>query len=72
MLDTMVSELISQKLVDNEESLKSFILNDDELIINGIKQNAEIHQRFKSKYLKTGPNRISFQNQDGFKKISLD
>lgn len=52
MQDDVIEELGNAGVVTDKNDL-SFKLGDDELIVNGVKQPAELHQRLKSKYLKT-------------------
>jgi beta-lactamase regulating signal transducer with metallopeptidase domain len=55
-------ELVDEHLVKDRESLKTFSLNNDEMIINGVQQPAEVHQRFKAKYLKTPTDQYNLVN----------
>ena len=52
MQDEVIEELSNAGLVKDKDDL-SFKLGDDELIVNGVKQPADLHQKLKSKYLKT-------------------
>lgn len=52
MQDDVIEELGNAGLVKDKDDL-SFKLGDDELIVNGVKQPADLHQKLKSKYLKT-------------------
>jgi bla regulator protein blaR1 len=47
----VIDELIQAGLVKDKESL-SYRLSDEELIVNGTKQSAELHRKLKAKYLK--------------------
>lgn len=47
----LVGELTAAGLVKDKESL-SYKLGQDELIVNGVKQPADFHQKLKAKYLK--------------------
>jgi bla regulator protein BlaR1 len=55
-------EIVDEHLVKDRESLKTFSLNNDEMIINGVKLPAEVHQRFKAKYLKSPTDRYNLVN----------
>lgn len=44
-------ELLKDGIINNTNKL-SYKLNKDDLIVNGVKQDAGIHQKYKSKYLK--------------------
>jgi hypothetical protein len=48
----MVTELISEKLIENRIALTSLTLDNKELIINGVKQSDVMQQKFAAKYLK--------------------
>lgn len=58
----IMAEIVSEHLVKDRESLKTFTLNNDELIINGVKQPAEVHQRFKDKYLRSPDEQYNIAN----------
>jgi bla regulator protein BlaR1 len=45
------ADLINLHVVANPEEIKSFSLNKETLIVNGIRQPAEVHRHFKVKYL---------------------
>lgn len=46
----VIDDLASAGLVKDKDNL-SFKLGDDELIVDGVKQSAELHQKLKAKYL---------------------
>lgn len=48
--EAVIEELANAGLVKDKNDL-SFKLGDDELIVNGVKQSAELHQKLKAKYL---------------------
>lgn len=52
VFEQMVTELISEKLVESRNGLTSLMLDNKELIINGIKQSDSMQQKFAAKYLK--------------------
>ncbi len=52
LYEQMISELISDKLLENRGALTSLTLDNKELTINGVKQPDAIHQKFSAKYLK--------------------
>jgi hypothetical protein len=72
LLEEMINEVVKEKMADSKESVKSIILDDTELIVNGIKQSGTLHTKFKAKYLKKSGSRISYKNSGGFKGISFD
>jgi bla regulator protein BlaR1 len=46
------AELVNEHVVANTDDIKSFSLNKESLIVNGIRQSAEVHRYFRDKYLK--------------------
>lgn len=72
LLDEMLDEVVKEKLVENKEALKSLILDDNEFIVNGIKQSDALHSKFKTKYLKTSRARINYKNSGEFRGVSVD
>ncbi|MEP7374668.1 MAG: hypothetical protein ABI675_14835 [Chitinophagaceae bacterium] len=72
LLNEMIDDVIKEKLVENKEALKSLVLDDSELIVNGINQPDSLHSKFKTKYLKSNHRRINYRNSDGFRGMSVD
>jgi hypothetical protein len=72
LMEAMINEVVTEKMADNKEAIKSLILSDTELLVNGIKQSDSLHNKFKTKYLKKAGNRISYKNSGGSKGISID
>jgi bla regulator protein BlaR1 len=73
--DGVISELTQAGLVKDKESL-SYRLSDDELIVNGEKQPAELHRKLKAKYLKElGDKKFelmyNYNNQNGHIKTGI-
>ena len=62
IIKAIMIELVDEHLVKDRESLKTFSLNNDEMIINGVQLPAEVHQRFKAKYLKSPTDRYNLVN----------
>ena len=48
----IISDLIDEHIIQNESDLSSYVLSNDELIVNGTKQPAAMHQKFKEKYVR--------------------
>jgi colicin import membrane protein len=72
LYEAMIEEVVSEKLVENRNAIKSLTLDENELIINNEKQPAAVHQKFKSKYLKDGKGRIRYGNSGTYRGISVD
>ncbi|MBO9614860.1 MAG: peptidase M56 BlaR1 [Dyadobacter sp.] len=62
----VIEELTGAGLVKDKDDL-SFKLSDDELIVNGEKQSADLHQKLKAKYLNDGGDKKStmYYNYNG-------
>ena len=52
MYDQMITELISDKLLESRGALNSIVLDNNEFSINGIKQTDAIQQKYAARYLK--------------------
>jgi len=64
--EAVIEELAGAGLVKDKDEL-SFKLSDDELIVNGEKQSADLHQKLKAKYLNDGGDKKStmYYNYNG-------
>jgi hypothetical protein len=72
LMNEMIDEVIKEKLVENKEALTSLVLDENELIVNGTKQPASLHSKFKTKYLKGSHRQINYRNSGGFRGMSVD
>jgi hypothetical protein len=52
-VESIINELIAAKIIKGKNELKSLSLNVTELLVNGVKQPAAIHQKLKDKYVKS-------------------
>jgi beta-lactamase regulating signal transducer with metallopeptidase domain len=57
----VIMDLKSAGTINDDENL-SFSLNNNELIVNGKKQPAELHEQLKSKYLKSPKDHINYSS----------
>ncbi|MEO8110033.1 MAG: M56 family metallopeptidase [Ginsengibacter sp.] len=48
----IISDLIDEHIIKNESDLSSYVLSNDELIVNGTRQPGTIHKKFKDKYVR--------------------
>ena len=48
----IIADLVTEKIVKDKNDLQWFGLTDTELIVNGVKQPADIHQKLKEKYMR--------------------
>lgn len=51
VIKKITKQILSDKLVAHKKEL-SYMLNNEEFIVNGVKQPSEIHQKYKNKYIK--------------------
>ncbi|SEJ20054.1 BlaR1 peptidase M56 [Dyadobacter sp. SG02] len=68
--DGVIEELTREGIVKDKDNL-SYKLSDEELVVNGAKQSADLHQKLKAKYLKELGNKkfellYNYRNQNGF------
>jgi hypothetical protein len=52
MMESLVNDLIAEHIVPDKQSVKRVELNEDEFIVNGKLQSAELLKKFKAKYIK--------------------
>ena len=51
IINKITKQIIKDNLVESEKEL-SFMLNNKEFIVNGVKQSTQIHTIYKKKYIK--------------------
>ncbi|RYZ26389.1 MAG: hypothetical protein EOO10_15690 [Chitinophagaceae bacterium] len=61
-IEAMFDELVADKLITNRESLTSLELDETKLFVNGKEQPANIHQRYKQKYLKESHRQLHYRS----------
>jgi bla regulator protein blaR1 len=66
-----ILEFLEENNVADEDDVKSFTLNNDDLIVNDKKQDASLHQRLKERYIKSKDDRILYSNSNGTKSITI-
>ncbi|SFD80266.1 hypothetical protein SAMN05518672_103276 [Chitinophaga sp. CF118] len=62
LVKTMISELINDKVIPNEESLHDLSLTNDEMTVNGKAQSADIFKKYKTKYARFAGNSFHYSN----------
>lgn len=72
LLAAFIDDLIKEKVVGSKNELFVVQLSDESLIVNDKKQPAELHQKFKTRYLKTPGSRFTFTNGPGRRTMSID
>lgn len=65
--DVINAEMEKDGLIKKKGSL-SYQLNDDELIINGVKQSDQVHRKYKTKYLKAAQTSLVYDYEMNDKK----
>lgn len=70
-ISRIISDLNNRKLVSDEDNL-SFSLTNNELIVNGTKQPAEIHQQFKEKYIQNSGDRFNYSKKGNTTSITIN
>jgi beta-lactamase regulating signal transducer with metallopeptidase domain len=66
----IISDLNNRKLVSDGDNL-SFSLTNTELIVNGSKQPAEIHQQFKEKYIQNSSDHFNYSRKGNTTSITI-
>jgi hypothetical protein len=62
-MQAMISEMVSDKIIASESGLKDLRITDDEMLVNGKKQDDEVFKKYKAKYSRfTGSNVIINRN----------
>ncbi len=59
----IIDDLVREHIITDKKNI-SFSLNQDELIVNGVKQPEAIHQKLKEKYVKTSDWNFSYNNKE--------
>lgn len=65
MLLSMVQDMISDKLVKDKDAINMFRLTNEEFWLNGVKQSAELHAKYKAKYIKQANYQINYGSNNG-------
>jgi bla regulator protein blaR1 len=68
---SIISDLNNHKLVSDANNL-SFSLTNTELIVNGSKQSAEIHQQFKDKYIQNNSDHFNYSRKGNTTTITIN
>lgn len=70
LMEKMLDEIVTEKIADSRDELKTIVLDDKEFVVNGVKQSDKLHSQFKAKYLKG--KQIRYERNDSFRRISMD
>lgn len=66
-----ILEFLEENNVADAKDIKSFTLNDDELIVNGKKQESSLHQQLRERYIRDKDDHIIYSNSNGTKSITI-
>jgi hypothetical protein len=65
LMKQMIADLVSDKIVPDEKSVREITLNANEMAVNGVKQPDAVYQKYKSKYNRFALGNFSYGNDDG-------
>ena len=65
LIDPIIEDMVEQKIILPHPEDVSFELNNKTFIVNGKKQPAEVHERFKKKYLRKDEDYFKFSRKNG-------
>jgi hypothetical protein len=71
LIDPIIQDMVEQKIIPEHQEELSFELNNNSFIVNGKKQPAEIHERFKNKYIKKNGDYFKFSRKNGNTSTSI-
>jgi hypothetical protein len=62
-MKALISEMVNDKIISNESSLQDLRITNEEMLVNGKKQDDEVFKKYKAKYSRfTGSNVIFNRN----------
>ena len=65
LMKQMLGDLVADKIVPSEDSVREITLNDDEMTVNGKKQPEEIFKKYRDKYVRFSNLNFSYGTSDG-------
>jgi hypothetical protein len=63
-IEPIIEDLLEEKIISTQQEL-TFELNADKFVVNGKKQPAEVHNRYKEKYLKKNGDYYKYSRKNG-------
>jgi hypothetical protein len=72
MIKALVTDIIADGLAPNENGIRHIDLNDDELIVNGKLQSAELLKKYKAKYIKKPGYSLHYNNTPNNHGLSIN
>src|SRR6185503_19429322 len=64
MIMAILDDLVNDKIVPDEKSVREITLNADEMTVNGVKQPESVYQKYKTKYNHFALGNFSYGNDD--------
>ncbi len=64
LIKEMLSDLVNDRIVPNEKSVREIRLNANEMTVNGVKQPDSVYQKYKTKYNHFALGNFSYGNED--------
>lgn len=68
----LISDLIDEKTIADEDALKSLVLDDTEFTVNGTKLSESMHAKYKAKYLKGRHTKITYKSSGNVRGLSFN
>lgn len=62
MMKTLIADLVSDKIIQDEKSLHELTMNQDEMTVNGKKQPADVFTKYRKKYTRFSSGNFSYSN----------
>lgn len=62
LMRQLIADLVSDKIVSSEKSLKELTIDSTEMTVNGLKQPDEVFKRYKDKYKRFAGGEFSYEN----------
>jgi len=63
LMKEMLTDLVNDKIVPDEKSVREVTLNADEMTVNGVKQPDSVYQKYKAKYDRFARGDFSYGNE---------
>jgi len=65
LMKQLLGDLVADKIVPSEDSVREITLNDDEMTVNGKKQPDEVFKKYRAKYTRFSNLNFSYGTSDG-------
>jgi len=62
LMAQLISDLVNDKIIPNEDALHNLTMNDDEMTVNGKKQPDAVFNKYKEKYKRFAGGEFSYEN----------